>query len=396
MANRTDPLAKAVHGTNPQNLVEKILRMKIYGARYWKEECFGLTAETLVDKAMDLKYIGGTYGGNRKPTKLLCLILKMLQLQPEKEIIIEFIKNEDYKYVRALGAFYLRLVGKPADIYQYLEPLYNDYRKLCFRNIMGWEIKHMDEFIDVLLREEYSCDLALPHLPKRQLLEDALMLEPRRSALEEDWEDDDDLDPDEDEEEDYDEDDVRKYVEARYKKLNITKTSDKGRLEAAIAAGMKGDERDLSESPSRGKGERSRKDKRKDKKKDRDRGRERDREKDHDRERDRDNISRRDRRRSKSHERSRRDRKFTERKRSRSRDRKKRRHRSKSRDRRNRSSSRARDREQKPRKEKKNITDSLFKKNDKERMVDDSPEKKDDTEYWNDMRAKLGLKPLKS
>ena len=43
--------------------------------------------------------------------------------------MVEFIRNEDYKYVRILGALYLRLVGKPEDVYQYLEPLYNDYRK---------------------------------------------------------------------------------------------------------------------------------------------------------------------------------------------------------------------------------------------------------------------------
>lgn len=65
--------------------------------RYWKEHCFGLTAETLVDKAMMLTHLGGTFGGNQQPTKFLCLVLKMLQIQPEKEIIIEFIKNEDYK-----------------------------------------------------------------------------------------------------------------------------------------------------------------------------------------------------------------------------------------------------------------------------------------------------------
>lgn len=28
------------------------------------------------------------------------------------------------------GAFYMRLVGKPLEVYQYLEPLYNDYRKV--------------------------------------------------------------------------------------------------------------------------------------------------------------------------------------------------------------------------------------------------------------------------
>ena len=122
MANSTDPFAETVHGTNPQYLVEKITRPKIYNCVYWKEECFGLTSETVVDKAISLKYIGGNYGGNIKPTNFLALILKMLQLQPEKEIIIEFIRNEDFKYLRALGAFYMRLVGKPVDVYNYLEP----------------------------------------------------------------------------------------------------------------------------------------------------------------------------------------------------------------------------------------------------------------------------------
>jgi pre-mRNA-splicing factor 38A len=97
MANRTDPLAKSIHGTNPQNLIEKIVRSKIYQSIYWKEQCFGLTAETLVDKAMELDHTGGSYGGNRKPTPFLCLALKMLQIQPDKDIVVEFIKNEDYK-----------------------------------------------------------------------------------------------------------------------------------------------------------------------------------------------------------------------------------------------------------------------------------------------------------
>jgi len=34
------------------------------------------------------------------------------------------------RYVRVLGAFYLRLTGTDSDVYLYLEPLYNDYRKL--------------------------------------------------------------------------------------------------------------------------------------------------------------------------------------------------------------------------------------------------------------------------
>ena len=165
MANRTVKDAQTIKGTNPQYLVEKIIRTRIYDCKYWKEECFALTgryppvlvvqpfpflsqcekplasfyfpAELLVDKAMELRYVAGTYAGNIKPSPFLCLTLKMLQIQPEKDIIIEFIKSEDYKYVRALGAFYLRLTGSSLDCYKYLEPLLNDYRKIRMQNRDG-------------------------------------------------------------------------------------------------------------------------------------------------------------------------------------------------------------------------------------------------------------------
>lgn len=198
MANRTVKEAKNLHGTNPQYLVEKIIRSRIYDCQYWKEQCFALTAELLVDKAMELRFIGGVFGGNIKPTPFLCLVLKMLQIQPEKDIIIEFIKNEEFKYVRALGAYYLRLTGTAIDCYKYLEPLYNDNRKLRRQNRMGvFELLHMDEFIDELLREERVSDVILPRIQKRHVLEENNELPPKVSALDLD---DDILDEEDDEE----------------------------------------------------------------------------------------------------------------------------------------------------------------------------------------------------
>ena len=45
MANRTVKDAVSIKGTNPQYLVEKIIRSRIYDSRFWKEECFGLTGK---------------------------------------------------------------------------------------------------------------------------------------------------------------------------------------------------------------------------------------------------------------------------------------------------------------------------------------------------------------
>jgi pre-mRNA-splicing factor 38A len=184
MANATDPLAVSLHGTNPQNLLEKILRLRIYQSRFWKESCFGLTAATLIDKAAALDHVGTTFSANAKPTPFICLLLKLLQIQPAQSIILEYVLQDDYKYLRALGAFYLRLTARAPDVFAYLEPLLNDFRKLAVRTLAGWELTHMDEFIDALLVSGTCCGLAMPRLPSRATLEATGALEPRVSALE--------------------------------------------------------------------------------------------------------------------------------------------------------------------------------------------------------------------
>jgi pre-mRNA-splicing factor 38A len=57
--------------------------------------------------------------------------------------------------------------------------LYTDYSKLRVRTFEGWHVTHVDQFIDELLTEDYACDIALPHLPKRWHLEQTGALGPR-------------------------------------------------------------------------------------------------------------------------------------------------------------------------------------------------------------------------
>jgi len=197
-----------IRGQNPALLFEKAVRDRITESYYWKEQCFGLNAATLCDRAAELTFIGGTYGGVGKPTPFLCLAFKLLQLVPAKEIILEFLnfvdhadgdaeeESEDvlsgygdqtkigeFKYLRALAAFYIRLAWEPVDIYQTLEPLLADYRKLKRRTRDGFALTHMDQFIDDLLTKDRVCATALWKMPSRTMLEDLDMLEPRESPL---------------------------------------------------------------------------------------------------------------------------------------------------------------------------------------------------------------------
>jgi len=61
---------------------------------------------------MELKYVGGVYGGNVKPAPFLCLILKMLQIQPEKDIIVEFISQPDFKSVCVHQCHFILLLSQ--------------------------------------------------------------------------------------------------------------------------------------------------------------------------------------------------------------------------------------------------------------------------------------------
>jgi len=174
-----------IRGANPLLLFEKPVRDRIVDSYYWKEQCFGLNAATLLDRCADLNFIGGTYGVSQKPTPFLCLAFKLLQLTPEKEILLFFLNQagEEWKYLRALAAFYIRLTWEPKDIYLTLEPLLSDYRKLKRRIREGFTLTYVDQFVDDLLTKDRVCATSLWKMPSRTQLEDLDVLEPRISPL---------------------------------------------------------------------------------------------------------------------------------------------------------------------------------------------------------------------
>ena len=91
--------------------------------------------------------------------------------------------------MRLLGAFYLRLVGTAKEIYEYLDPLYHDFRKVRCLNPDGtFGLLHVDEIIQDLLSKDFLYDTALPRLPYRHTLVSVGRMKPRVSALAADFE----------------------------------------------------------------------------------------------------------------------------------------------------------------------------------------------------------------
>lgn len=208
-ARRTDLPYRTFFALNLQALIETVIRKRIYEATYWKEHCFALSgpslaasspcsrlsselinlarcpppfspafaADTLIDKAVAMNTIGGVYA-NQRPTEFLCLTLKLLQLQPEKEILMEYLTAEEFKcvpslpftqkqqislgpdcasvdfcavsgnrYLRALAAFYIRLTFRAVEVYEILEPLLQDYRKIRYRDECAYPFHRLEHVL---------------------------------------------------------------------------------------------------------------------------------------------------------------------------------------------------------------------------------------------------------
>ena len=199
MANRTDRNAIRPHGTDPQALIPQIVRDKIYSSRYWKEQCFALNAESIVNKAFVLDHIGFCFGGLNRPCPFLCLLTKMLQISPGIDVVKAYIEysegkpsnlihdqTHDFRYLRALAIAYLRLVGSPSTIYASLEPMYSDYRKLNVLTPAGtWEFITIDMWVEVLLNQvnEPIHGFLFPTLTRRSVIEARKEIGPYVSPL---------------------------------------------------------------------------------------------------------------------------------------------------------------------------------------------------------------------
>ena len=182
--NKTISGAITIHGTDPQLLIEKITRERIYASLYWKEKCFGLTAETLLDRALELSSAGSTFGAQQRPTEFLCLLLKMLQVQPSESIILTYIEAEEHKYLRLLGTLYYRYVFPPAKVYPLLEGLLTDFRRIRVRQRDGtFLLRRFDELVWGMLRGDKWFECVLPRLTKRQVLEDSGELSTMRISI---------------------------------------------------------------------------------------------------------------------------------------------------------------------------------------------------------------------
>jgi len=177
----------APNGLNPATILERAVVNRIINNTYfYKEQCFAINEADIVSRCVQhVHFIGGTFGDAQKASPFLCLAFKLLQLAPGDDVLQEYLGygGEKFKYLRALACFYVRLTRPAQKVYEMLEPFLADGRKLRRRNRTGTALTYMDVFVDDLLTKERVCGTSLWKMPKREVLEDLDVLEPRVSPL---------------------------------------------------------------------------------------------------------------------------------------------------------------------------------------------------------------------
>jgi pre-mRNA-splicing factor 38A len=163
--------------------IEDVTRKKIFESQYWITKLFYANATTIVDLAVELEYFGGVFGAMGQPCDFLCLLLKLLVIKPETDMIQMFLESE-HRYLRLLAACVVRLTAAPKDVYEYLEPLYLDYRKVAYKRAdSSFVVMHVDECIEQLINDKQFCSIGLPPIVRRYKLEEGGVLAPRISPL---------------------------------------------------------------------------------------------------------------------------------------------------------------------------------------------------------------------
>ena len=175
----TQNFKKSVRGTAPQHLIDPKTRHKIYNSVYWLQYCFGVNLVVFVDRAQMIKGVGGLYGHLKQPCEFLCLFLKLLELEPSRDIILYFLNTKCWqmKHLRLLAALYVRFTFPPEDVYRFLEPLLLQYNQVAILRDDAFQITHFDEIIHSFLHDEFWCGVSLPPLTPR------VGLPPRLSPL---------------------------------------------------------------------------------------------------------------------------------------------------------------------------------------------------------------------
>jgi pre-mRNA-splicing factor 38A len=115
-----------------------VLRKRIQRNQFWVDKCADASFLDVVSLAADLEYIEGFIGEAGRPTPFVCLLLRLMQLQPTGELLDEMIRQDKLKYLKFIAITLVRLVEEdPTIVHAALDVGLAQYTSLRVRTESG-------------------------------------------------------------------------------------------------------------------------------------------------------------------------------------------------------------------------------------------------------------------
>lgn len=184
---------------NKAHLVESIVRHRVQDSLFYKQYLHLTNEKTILPIIVEhVHYIGGTDAGSR-PSPFLCCLVRLLELEPSRDIIDLYLRQNGYnefKYLTALALLYCRMVYG-GGFYDLHDEYILDYRKLRFKLKLPefdngipvhYKSRHFDEWVDDLVESDRVVDIKTPYLAPRSVYIERGEAEARVYAIDEEAE----------------------------------------------------------------------------------------------------------------------------------------------------------------------------------------------------------------
>ncbi|EFO60821.1 Hypothetical protein GLP15_4793 [Giardia lamblia P15] len=169
-----------------------ILNSPLYLMEFKHLGVIGLLKDVLVTRNIDLEY-------GQEPSRLLCSLVRLYMLHPDRSIVHEILSARGFAYTTAFAAIHVRCYWSSLDIHKALTPLLSNYTKIHVSGLKALGLQGhvpLDVFVETLLRQPSTlskCNktfapmgcLRLPLLTKRELFELSGKLRPLSEELQE-------------------------------------------------------------------------------------------------------------------------------------------------------------------------------------------------------------------
>lgn len=146
-------------------LIERVLCQNILSSDYFKELFALKTYTEVVDEIYEqVDSVEPWMTGNcRGPSTAFCLLYKLFTMKFTVKQMQDLLDHPDSPYIRALGFLYLRYVGDPKTLWEWLEPYVEDPEE--FAPGSNKKMTTMGVFVRDIILNQYYFDTLFPRIP---------------------------------------------------------------------------------------------------------------------------------------------------------------------------------------------------------------------------------------